>query len=197
MSDTVAVPLKCMSPRLNLNRVHHFENIFVFISCKFSVHEGRYQMEIENSFVVYSFVFILAFGEEILKSTLVFISKGTHFIIPAMLFLPIVEAILYYPEMYQHSLELGIQESLALPYTLFVIAGAKLFHISTSILYYYSRHIYTYVIFGTTIHFIHNALVDFLPILSSLNYAVFPWITSLFYAMIMYIFHVFMRRHFP
>lgn len=154
-------------------------------------------MEIENSFVLYSFVFVLAFGEEILKAGLVIISKGTHFIILAILFLPIVEAILYYPEMYQHSLKLGVQENLALPYTLFVITGAKLFHISTSILYYYSRHIYTYVIFGTAIHFIHNTLVDFLPTLSSLNYAVFPWIMSLFYALIMYIFHVFMKRHFP
>lgn len=154
-------------------------------------------MELENTFVLYAFVFILAFGEELLKASLVFIAKGTKFIIPAILFLPVMESIIYYPDMYQHSLELGVQENLALPYTLFVIFGAKLFHIATSIFYYYSKHLYTYVIIGTAIHFVHNTIVDFLPALSSLNYAVVPWIMSVSYSLIMYFLHNFMKRYHP
>ena len=158
--------------------------------------DGVLYMDIENTFILSTFVFIFAFGEEILKASLVYISKGTIFIIPAILVLPSLEAILYYPEMYQHSLDLGVQENLALPYTLLVIIGAKLFHVATSIFYYHSKHIYTYVIFGTSIHFMHNIFIDYLPTLSLWNYTVVPWILSLYYALIMYIFHRVMKRYY-
>lgn len=152
-------------------------------------------MDMDSFLVMHFLVLILAFGEEILKASLVFISKGTYFIIAAIIFLPVMEAILYYSDMHQHALELGIQENLAFPYTLFVIIGAKLFHVATSIFYYYSENIFTYIIFGTLIHFIHNTIIENLPTLSPLNYAIVPWIMSLSYGLIMYVFHNFMRRY--
>lgn len=137
---------------------------------------------------------IFSMIDESFKAGLVYLTRKSILVIPAILALPAIEIYMDYDIVFDHVLALGADPAHAQYYSIIFFFGSKLFHIATSVFYLLSSNILLYVVCISIVHFFCNIVAEYYPPLPLPYYLAFPWILTLGAITVISVFHMIAKR---